>query len=107
MTNDITPQFYFGPVTELTVDDDTESYFSDDGGKLYYYKIVMDPEQFYIYDTCNRMMPVDRGFVRSMNTAMFGVTQIYKADAAAAELFQRKYNEAMQLVDHFNQEDQQ
>lgn len=105
--NTDTLEFFFGPVTHEDFSDDAESYFVDEAGKLYYYKIVMDEDQFYIYDTCNRMMPVDRGFIRSMNTAMFAVTQMYQAYDDAQSMFERKYTETMQLVDFWNQEGQQ
>lgn len=99
-------EFLFGPV-DPTLMEDTDDYFYNENGQPHYYKIVLDDDQFYIHDTCNRMMPVDRGFVRSMNTAMFAVTQIYQADQDAQDLFERKYRETMQLLDFWNEQAQQ
>jgi len=102
-----TLEFFFGPVPELDTELEFDEYFYDEKGQAYYYKIVQTNDEFYIYDTCDRMLPVSRELIRSMNTAMFAVTQMYQADNDAQDLIERKYNETMQLVDFWNQEGQQ
>lgn len=105
MNQDFDFEFYFGPVPVDAFDD--EIYFLSEQGRRYFYKIVMDRDLFYIHDTCGRMMPVDREFVGGMGTAMFGVSQLYKADTDASKLFERKYQEISQLMLHFTEEDAQ
>lgn len=97
--------FYFGPAAPDFGTEDT--YFQDEKGNHFYYKIVVEEEGLYIYDTCHRMMPLDREFVQSFGTAMFGVSSLYKASDDAAQLFSKRLNEIKQLLDHFAAEDRQ
>lgn len=39
--------------------DTDESDVFEHKGKKYYYKLVLEPDQFVIYDTCNRSIPFD------------------------------------------------
>jgi hypothetical protein len=102
--NETTYQFYFGPVTPEN-SEDLENYFQDKNGNSFYYKIVVEEDMFYIYDTCSRMIPIDREFVQSFGTAMFGVEGVYSAASEAEQLFNKRIREVEALVDYWNTED--
>lgn len=96
-------EFMFGRIeSEL---DYSDSDFQNEHGERFYYKVVMDDEMFYIHDTTGRMIPIDREFINGMNTAMFVVTSLYKADDEAEKLFDRELNKVMKLVDFWNEEE--
>lgn len=102
--NETTYQFHFGLATPDT-NEDVSSYFQDKNNNHFYYKIVVDEEMFYIYDTCGRMMPVDREFVQGFGNAMFGVSGVYSAADEAEQLFNKRIRELEAVVDYWNQED--
>lgn len=98
--------FFFGLVPQEHLKDfPEEEYFYDEDGNAFYFKIEMDEEMFYIHDTCERMIPVDREAIRSMGTALFGVEQIYNACSEAEALFNKRVDAARQLVEHFHKQD--
>jgi hypothetical protein len=101
--NETTYQFYFGVATPDT-NEDVSNYFQDKNGKHFYYKIVVDEDMFYIYDTCGRMMPVDREFVDNFGTAMYGVSGVYTAANEAEELFNKRIREVEALVEFWSTE---
>ena len=96
-------EFYFG-----LVDVDQEYMELDElfqqGDKYYYFKMVVEDEQFAVYDTCKRMMPFDRTQVNAMNMAMFGVTRFYGALTEADTVFEKRMNETSALMDFWNDE---
>lgn len=95
-------EFYFGLV-EVEDHVELEELFQQ-GDKYYYFKMVVEDEQFAVYDTCNRMMPFDRTQVKAMNMAMFGVTQFYNALDEADAVFEKRMHEASALMDFWNDE---
>ena len=95
-------EFYFGLV-EVEDHVELEELFQQ-GDKYYYFKMVVEDEQFAVYDTCNRMMPFDRTQVKAMNMAMFGVTQFYNALNEADAIFEKRMHEASALMDFWNDE---
>ena len=96
-------EFCFGPVPDEHFNEgDPESYFYDKNDKPFYYKLEMDHEHFYLSDTCGRSIPVDREFVKNMSTALFAVDQLYSAEDECSQLFQRRYDKTMQLLDFWN-----
>ncbi len=102
--NEATYHFHFGLATP-GIDEDLSTYFQDKHGNYFYHKIVVDEEAFYIYDTCGRMMPVDREFVANFSNAMFGVSGVYNAADEAEQLFSKRIRELEAVVDYWNNED--
>lgn len=97
--------FYFGSATPDPSYEDLSTYFQDEYGNCFYHKIVVDEEVFYLYDTCNRMMPLDREFVQCFNTAMYGVSGVYSAADECASLFEQRIREINAALDFWNQKD--
>lgn len=92
-------QFYFGDVPEEFHSDDD---FTTDSGQHYYFKLVIGPEDFYLYDTCGRMVPVPRSLAKDFGTGLFVVNQVYEADREAVETFTKKMFQVQQLVDFWD-----
>jgi len=96
-------EFYFGVVDTEQDHIEPEECFQQ-GDKYYYFKMVVEDEQFAVYDTCKRMMPFDRTQVKALNLAMFGVTQFYNALEEADTVFEKRMNETSALMDFWNDE---
>lgn len=98
--------FYFGAAQPENAKAALD-YFQDDQGNYFYNKVVVDEEMFAIYDTCNRMMPIDREFVQNFGTAMFRVASVYRAADEAGQLFNRRINETNKLVAFWNEQERE
>ena len=55
-------------------------------GKKFYYKLVMEPDQFVIYDTCNRSIPFDYESAHGLAQAVKYVDHCVRA-AGVADLW--------------------
>lgn len=91
--------FYFDTVPAEFHDDGD---FVAENGTHYYYKLDYDGEGFTITDTCNRYMPFDKESLKSLGLVLFGVKGFIEAEKSSKDLYTKKVNETLALLEHFN-----
>ena len=102
MNTDSSIEFFFSPVDAGDHGYlETEDLFNDGFDNLYFYRVEADEEGFRIFDTCGRMIPMDRTDIKNFSNAMFGVSRFYAALDAAEDLFDKRMAETLQLMEFF------
>ena len=89
---------YFGKVNleEFANVDPMECFMHN--GLYYWYKLVVEDDEFKLMDTCNRMIPFNHECANEFATMGFIVSKYYDAQREAAALIEKRMDQLQQLV---------
>lgn len=95
--------FYFGKIDTVIyhdIDLDEVFYHNDN---YYWYKVVSGEEDFMIYDTCNRVMPIPVDCGSGLATVLFAINTVETARIQAEVAVAKKMTEMAAVVEFYSE----